>query len=229
MNLYTDSIVALNLYTGQMVWYYQTTHHDLWDADLPNNGVMFTGEVQDQGQDDVASGRRLRQQVRDDVHPRPADRQAAAADPRGQGAAEHRAGREHVADPADPAGGQRARQQAGQGPAALHGRQPHADERVRAVRDGDRAGRQAVQDRLRLRPVRHDAVRRAAVRDDGLAGELVQPGEPDLHHLRRDRPGDVVRADPGGLAGRRAPSAASAPDASASATRPRPTGATSPR
>ena len=45
-NLYTDSIVALNLYTGQMVWYYQTTHHDLWDADLPNNGVMFTGEVQ---------------------------------------------------------------------------------------------------------------------------------------------------------------------------------------
>ena len=40
-NLYTDSIVALNLYTGQLVWYYQTAHHDLWDADLPNNGVMF--------------------------------------------------------------------------------------------------------------------------------------------------------------------------------------------
>ena len=43
-NLYTDSIVALNLYTGQLVWYYQTTHHDLWDSDLPNNGVMFTGK-----------------------------------------------------------------------------------------------------------------------------------------------------------------------------------------
>lgn len=40
-NLYTDSIVALNLYTGQLVWAYQTTHHDLWDSDLPNNGVMF--------------------------------------------------------------------------------------------------------------------------------------------------------------------------------------------
>jgi glucose dehydrogenase len=40
-NLFTDSIVALNLYTGQLVWYYQTAHHDLWDADLPNNGVMF--------------------------------------------------------------------------------------------------------------------------------------------------------------------------------------------
>ena len=41
MNLFTDSIVALNLYTGELVWYYQTAHHDLWDADLPNNGVMF--------------------------------------------------------------------------------------------------------------------------------------------------------------------------------------------
>ena len=40
-NLWTDSIVALNLYTGQLVWGYQTTHHDLWDSDLPNNGVMF--------------------------------------------------------------------------------------------------------------------------------------------------------------------------------------------
>ncbi len=45
-NLYTDSIVALNLYTGQLVWFYQTTHHDLWDSDLPNNGVMFSGQVQ---------------------------------------------------------------------------------------------------------------------------------------------------------------------------------------
>ena len=41
MNLYTDSIVALNVYTGQLVWAYQTAHHDLWDSDLPNNGVLF--------------------------------------------------------------------------------------------------------------------------------------------------------------------------------------------
>jgi alcohol dehydrogenase (cytochrome c) len=40
-NLYTDSIVALNLYTGQLVWAYQTAHHDLWDSDLPNNPVAF--------------------------------------------------------------------------------------------------------------------------------------------------------------------------------------------
>jgi quinoprotein glucose dehydrogenase len=39
----------LNLYTGQLVWYYQTTHHDLWDSDLPNNGVMFTGKYKING------------------------------------------------------------------------------------------------------------------------------------------------------------------------------------
>ena len=47
MNLYTDSIVALDLNTGQLKWYYQTTHHDLWDADLPNNGVMFTAKYKE--------------------------------------------------------------------------------------------------------------------------------------------------------------------------------------
>jgi alcohol dehydrogenase (cytochrome c) len=40
-NLYTDSIVALNLFTGQLKWYYQTVHHDLWDSDLPNNTIVF--------------------------------------------------------------------------------------------------------------------------------------------------------------------------------------------
>ena len=48
-NLYTDSIVALNLYTGNLVWFYQTTHHDLWDSDLPNNGVMFTAKYKRKG------------------------------------------------------------------------------------------------------------------------------------------------------------------------------------
>lgn len=48
-NLYTDSIVALDLFTGQMKWYFQTTHHDLWDSDLPNNGVMFTGQFKVNG------------------------------------------------------------------------------------------------------------------------------------------------------------------------------------
>jgi alcohol dehydrogenase (cytochrome c) len=43
-NLYTDSIVGLDLNHGNMKWYYQTAHHDLWDSDLPNNGVLFEGK-----------------------------------------------------------------------------------------------------------------------------------------------------------------------------------------
>jgi alcohol dehydrogenase (cytochrome c) len=42
-DLYTCSIVALDLHTGQMKWYFQQVHHDMWDSDLPNNGVLFTG------------------------------------------------------------------------------------------------------------------------------------------------------------------------------------------
>ena len=48
-NLYTDSIVALDLYTGQLKWYFQQVHHDLWDSDLPNNGVMFDGKFKVDG------------------------------------------------------------------------------------------------------------------------------------------------------------------------------------
>jgi quinohemoprotein ethanol dehydrogenase len=48
-NLYTDSIVGLDLYTGQMKWYFQQAHHDLWDSDLPNNGVMFDGKFKVKG------------------------------------------------------------------------------------------------------------------------------------------------------------------------------------
>jgi glucose dehydrogenase len=44
-DLYTDSLVALNASTGQLRWYYQTVHHDLWDSDLPNEPVMFDMKV----------------------------------------------------------------------------------------------------------------------------------------------------------------------------------------
>src|SRR3954451_9854636 len=42
-DLYTDSIVGIDLAHGNMKWYFQTAHHDLWDSDLPNNGVLFNG------------------------------------------------------------------------------------------------------------------------------------------------------------------------------------------
>ena len=49
LNLYTNSIVALDLNTGQLKWHYQVVHHDLWDSDLPNNGVLFRGKFKVNG------------------------------------------------------------------------------------------------------------------------------------------------------------------------------------
>ena len=58
-NLFTDSIVALNVNTGAFKWAYQTVHHDLWDSDLPNGAVLFDMKVD--GQD--RAGRRRRGEV----------------------------------------------------------------------------------------------------------------------------------------------------------------------
>ena len=40
-NLYTDSIVALDVHTGKLRWYYQEVKHDLWDYDATSNVVLF--------------------------------------------------------------------------------------------------------------------------------------------------------------------------------------------
>jgi len=34
-NLFANSLVALDIATGKLKWYFQTVHHDLWDTDLP--------------------------------------------------------------------------------------------------------------------------------------------------------------------------------------------------
>jgi quinoprotein glucose dehydrogenase len=34
-NRYADSVVAVNAQTGQVVWSFQVTHHDVWDYDIP--------------------------------------------------------------------------------------------------------------------------------------------------------------------------------------------------
>ena len=39
-NLFSDSLVALDLETGERVWHFQTTHHDVWDWDLPAAPVL---------------------------------------------------------------------------------------------------------------------------------------------------------------------------------------------
>lgn len=40
-NLYANSVVAVNIFTGKYDWHFQTIHHDLWDHDPPAPPVLF--------------------------------------------------------------------------------------------------------------------------------------------------------------------------------------------
>ena len=40
-NLYASSIVAVDVKTGELKWYFQDTHHDIWDFDGPQPIVLF--------------------------------------------------------------------------------------------------------------------------------------------------------------------------------------------
>jgi len=44
INLYSDSVIALDVKTGEMRWYYQIVHHDIWEADLGTPPVLFEDE-----------------------------------------------------------------------------------------------------------------------------------------------------------------------------------------
>ena len=48
INLFTDSIIALTLNTGTLKWYYQQTHHDVWDYDSGNQPILFEMQVRGQ-------------------------------------------------------------------------------------------------------------------------------------------------------------------------------------
>ena len=41
-NLYTASVVALDLSTGAVKWYFQETHHDIWDYDSAQPPLLFS-------------------------------------------------------------------------------------------------------------------------------------------------------------------------------------------
>lgn len=41
-NLYANSVVALRAGTGEVVWHFQTVHHDLWDYDVSAQPVLVT-------------------------------------------------------------------------------------------------------------------------------------------------------------------------------------------
>ena len=40
-NLYANSIVAVNIHSGEYNWHFQTIHHDLWDHDPPAPPTLF--------------------------------------------------------------------------------------------------------------------------------------------------------------------------------------------
>jgi quinoprotein glucose dehydrogenase len=41
-NLYGNSVVAVKLETGEVVWHFQTVHHDVWDYDVPAQPTLAT-------------------------------------------------------------------------------------------------------------------------------------------------------------------------------------------
>src|SRR5213080_1765845 len=42
MDLFSNSLVALDAATGKLVWYYQMVHHDIWDYDMPAQPVLIS-------------------------------------------------------------------------------------------------------------------------------------------------------------------------------------------
>jgi quinoprotein glucose dehydrogenase len=43
-DLYSSSVVALDVNSGEVVWHFQTVHHDVWDYDVPAQPVLFEFE-----------------------------------------------------------------------------------------------------------------------------------------------------------------------------------------
>ncbi len=41
-NLFANCVLALNAATGERKWHFQTTHHDIWDRDLPTTPTLVT-------------------------------------------------------------------------------------------------------------------------------------------------------------------------------------------
>lgn len=41
VNLFANSLVALDAATGKLVWYFQMVHHDIWDYDMPAQPVLI--------------------------------------------------------------------------------------------------------------------------------------------------------------------------------------------
>jgi len=47
-NLYSDCLIALDIKTGQMKWYFQMIHHDIWDYDAPPHPILLDATIDGQ-------------------------------------------------------------------------------------------------------------------------------------------------------------------------------------
>lgn len=56
-NLYTASILALEMKTGKLKWHYQVVHHDLWDADIATPPVLYDAQVSGRSRKAIAAMR----------------------------------------------------------------------------------------------------------------------------------------------------------------------------
>ncbi|MEO6340818.1 MAG: PQQ-binding-like beta-propeller repeat protein [Caulobacteraceae bacterium] len=53
-NLFTVSMVALDVKTGKYKWHFQQVHHDIWDYDSPNPVILFDAPVKGQMRKGIA-------------------------------------------------------------------------------------------------------------------------------------------------------------------------------
>ena len=56
-NLYTGSILALDMKTGRLRWHYQVVHHDLWDADIAIPHILYETTVNGRARKGLAAMR----------------------------------------------------------------------------------------------------------------------------------------------------------------------------
>ena len=178
-NLFSETLLAVDLNTGERKWHFQLVHHGIWDFDIP----CCADPVRRRRRRPHREGRRAADEAGVPVRVRSRDGPAAVAD-RGAARAEGRRARRVVlADAADPdeAAGLRPPRHHRERPHRLHaGAAPRGARDRRVAQDG--AAVHAARRQQHQRPARHADGAEPGRRHE-LAGRLVRSR--DGHSLRR--------------------------------------------
>ena len=98
-NLFAESIICVDVETGERVWHFQAVHHGLWDYDFPTHPEPGGPDGRRSGDQGAGAG----EQTGLRLHVRPGDRRADLADRRAAGPTrDEHAGRGALADAAIP-------------------------------------------------------------------------------------------------------------------------------